>query len=182
MLNPIKPFLLLSTLLLLCGCQSIGVEGQDTAQGTEEKVSAYYLSAHLFNDVELREEVALQQRLLVLSDDARWRLAILHSRPNSPVYDVKTALNHLTVALERPALAKAGLLWSLHDQLTSLADMQQQLANTKQQLSREQKKAQSAISAYGNLLNEKNALEQQLQQIKAIEQSILNRTMTGNEQ
>ncbi|GGD59354.1 hypothetical protein GCM10011357_13310 [Lacimicrobium alkaliphilum] len=94
------------------------------------------------------------------------KLVLLYSLPNSPVKNPHQARTELRRLFNQQKVAIPGIFYALFDQLTENIRWQRQLVDTSESLDQ--------------ILLEKQSLEQQLQQLKLIEQNILKREVNNN--
>ena len=171
------PAFLLSSILLLSGCQLIAEHEQPNTSYGE-----YYLALQQFTEFELIEEVEkLQNKMATIAQqpetndyDSQIKLLLLYSLPKSPIYNsfnAKALLNQMKAEGNNAAFAhinpsEQAFITLLHDQLNQRLLMHNRL------LLQQQEQNKLAVKQQQVLLEQIATLEQTIIQLKKIDQAI----------
>lgn len=164
--------------LLSTGCQLTEKSTDRTAQ-KEAHHSHYYLWLKSLSHEELLAEVT-QQQSTTDSKNSDINLALLYALPSSPIfnpYTAKTKLNELGEAIENDlaeSSADLGFILMLKDQLNQQLLALNKLALTKQRVHVHKSLLQQEGSIKKAQASQISVLQQQIEQLKTIENNINN--------
>lgn len=171
---------------MLTGCQLIVKDDAPNTAQTNTSYGEYYLKLQTLNDVELIAEVEkLQLKIEQIPTaspqhdyNTQIKLLLLYSLPKSPIYNTfnaKALLNKMKREEKNTSTIKAaiklspsetGLIALLRDQLNQRLLMRNRL------LEQQQNQKDEALKQQQELVDKTHLLEQIIEQLKSIEQTI----------
>lgn len=171
---------------MLTGCQLIVKDGAPNTAHTNTSYGEYYLKLQTLNDIELIAEVEkLQLKIEQIPTaspqhdyNTQIKLLLLYSLPKSPIYNTfnaKALLNKMKREEKNTSTIKAaiklspsetGLIALLRDQLNQRLLMRNRL------LEQQQNQKDEALKQQQELVDKTHLLEQIIEQLKSIEQTI----------
>jgi len=181
--------LIIITVSLLSGCQITSINETPEVEKVANKNTSYgeyYLKLQTLNEIELIEEVEkLQLQISQIPTDSpqhdyntQIRLLLLYSLPRSPIYNTfnaKALLNKMKreekdTSTIKPIIklspSETGLIALLRDQLNQRLLMRNRL------LEQQQNQKDEALKQHQELVDKTHLLEQIIEQLKSIEQTI----------